>query len=275
MKRDQLWLDEEQTPDLRLGLRVRSVLRRERTAYQDLLVVDTEAFGHVMFLDGCFMVTEKDEFFYHEMLAHVPLMAHPGPKQVLIVGGGDGGTLREVLKHPEVEEAWLCDIDQRVTDAARDFFPTLAVSLDDPRAKILHQDAVELVAGASGKWDVILVDSTDPVGPAEGLFAKPFFSDLRRALTPGGIAVCQAESPLVNADVLRRTYLGLKECFPEVALYTGPAPTYPSGYWSYAVGYSGGDLTPHSRQEPLGRYYTKAVHQAAFALPPFVQELLR
>ncbi len=275
MKRDELWVDEEQTEDLRLGLRVKSVLLRERTAYQDLLVVDTDAFGHVMFLDGCFMVTEKDEFFYHEMLAHVPLMAHPDPRQVLIVGGGDGGTLREVLKHPEVEQAVLCDIDQRVTEAARAFFPTLSVSLDDPRATIMHQDAIDLVAKASAKWDVILVDSTDPVGAAEGLFSKPFLRDLKRALAPGGIAVCQAESPLVNADVMRRTYLGLKEAFPKASLYTGPAPTYPSGYWSYAVGHEGGDLLPQLRPQPLGRYYTKAVHAAAFALPPFVQELLR
>ncbi len=275
MKENELWLSEDQTPDLRLGLRVRSVLRHERTRYQDLLVVDTEAMGRVMFLDGCFMVTEKDEFFYHEMLAHPALLSHPGPERVLIVGGGDGGTLREVLRHEAVKAVTLCDIDERVTAAARDFFPTLSVSLDDPRATILHEDAVGLVARTKAAWDVILVDSTDPVGPAEGLFSLPFYRDLLSALRPHGIAVCQAESPLLNADVMRRTFLGLRDTFPQAALYTGPAPTYPSGYWSYAAGYLEGDLLPKG-EPPAGlRYYTRDVHRAALALPPFVAELLR
>lgn len=275
MKRDELWVYEEQTADVRLGLRVREVLCRQRTAYQDLLVVDTDAMGRVMFLDGAFMVTEKDEFFYHEMLAHPALMAHPKPERVLIVGGGDGGTLREVLRHQAVKAVTLCDIDPEVTRAARAFFPTLAVSLDDRRASILHQDAIQLVAQTKDAFDVILVDSTDPVGPAEGLFSPAFYRDLRAALRPSGIAVCQAESPLVNADVMRATFLGLKAAFPHAALYTGPAPTYPSGYWSYAVGYLAGGLTPQGALPAGLRYYTKDVHQAAFALPPFVTELLR
>lgn len=271
----EIWTHEFQTPNLSLGLRVREILRHEKTPFQELLVVDSLEMGRVLFLDGCFMVSEKDEFFYHEMIAHVPLFAHPDPQDVLVVGGGDGGTLREILKHPSVKKAVVCDIDKRVTDASRDFFPTVSSALDDPRAEILHQDAIPYVREMKGAFDVIMVDSTDPVGPAVGLFEEEFYRSLLGALKPGGIVVAQAESPNLLGHVVRKVVKTLGTVFPHTALYLGPMPTYPGGLWSYAAGMLQGDLSPKRDGHLDTRYYSPEIHRAALALPPFVKELLR
>jgi len=270
-----LWVFENQTPHLRLGWRVTEILRHEMTPFQELLVVDTAESGRALFLDGCVMLTEKDEYFYHEMIAHVPLFAHPLPERVLIVGGGDGGTLREVLKHREVKECVLCDIDQRVTEASRAFFPTLSVGFDNPRATLLHEDALVYIKEQRGAFDVILVDSTDPVGPAVGLFEKPFYASLAASLKPGGIISAQAESPIARGQDVRKVMNGLSATFPKAQLYLGLAPSYPGALWAFGTGRLSGDLSP---KRPLAfdtRYYTTEIHRLALELPPFVKELIR
>ncbi|HAA47956.1 MAG TPA: spermidine synthase, partial [Synergistaceae bacterium] len=172
-RKADLWMTEYQTPNLRLGLRTRSVLRNLQTPYQHLLVVDTEQYGKVLALDGAIQVTEKDEFTYHEMITHVALCSHPKPVEVLVIGGGDGGSIREILKHQSVKRAVLVDIDEEVIKASRDFFPSLSCSLDDPRVEVRPMDALEYIKNQKGRFDVIIVDSTDPVDFAEGLFKEP------------------------------------------------------------------------------------------------------
>jgi spermidine synthase len=272
-----LWFRELQTEDLALGLRVRSVLRRERTPYQELAVLDTYEFGRMLVLDGAIQLTERDEFLYHEMLAHVPLFAHPHPRRVLIVGGGDGGTLREVLKHPEVEAVTLCDIDERVTAAARELLPTLAVGFDDPRVTVRHEDGVAFVAAHEAAFDVVLVDSTDPVGAGAGLYQAAFFASLRRALATPGIVCQQSESPLSLAEPFLMVQKGMRAAFgpKAVAVYLGFMPTYPNGLWTYSLAGQGvEDFAPRRPLRFPTRYYTEAIHRGALAVPPFVRELL-
>lgn len=271
----EVWAYERQTPNLKIGLRVKEILRHEQTPYQELLVADTLEFGRVLFLDDCIMFTEKDEFFYHEMITHVPLCAHSDPRSVLIVGGGDGGTLREVLKHDTVERAVLCDIDERVTVATRDFFPTLATGLDDARAELRHEDAIPYVATQTDSFDVIIVDSTDPVGPAVGLFEAPFYRSLKDALRPGGMVVVQAESPLVFRDIVWKVMAGLRSVFPSAQSYLGPTPTYPGGLWAFGAGLLGEDLSVKRRPDLDTKYYTPEIHTASLVVPPFLESLVR
>jgi spermidine synthase len=271
----ELWLTERQTPGTALSYRVVRTLCHERTPYQELLVAETADVGRVLFLDGVVQLNERDEFFYHEMLAHVPLMAHPAPRRILTIGGGDGGTVREVLRHPEVEEAQLAEIDGRVLDAGRTHLPALSSALADPRAKVFQTDGIAHVGAAADRYDVILVDSTDPVGPAVGLYGAPFYAACARALRPDGILVAQSESPLLHADLIRSMAAAMAPSFPVVRLYWAPVPMYPSGMWSFLAASRGPDPSvPAARPAPAGlRYYSRDVHRAAFVLPPFVAAL--
>lgn len=271
----ELWYTERQTEDLALSLRIEETLSRETTPYQELMVARTRGFGNLLVLDGTVQLTERDEFFYHEMLVHVPLAAHPDPRRVLVIGGGDGGTVREALRHAPVEHVDLVEIDARVTEAARRFFPSLSGALDDPRVTVRHVDGIRFVADAAdASYDVVLVDSTDPVGAAEGLFGPSFYAEVARVVGPGGILVAQSESPLLHLDLIRRMVTGMRESFGRAALYLTPVPTYPSGLWSFLAASRTCDVSQPGRDlADLGtRYYTPEIHRAAFALPPFVRD---
>lgn len=239
-------------------------------------VVETLQYGNMLVLDGCVMTTDKDEFVYHEMLAHVPLHTHPNPKKVLVVGGGDGGIIREVIKHPSVERAVLAEIDGRVIEVSKTYFPHIASALSDPRVDVQVTDGIVHVEQHPGEYDVILVDSTDPIGPAVGLFSKAFYQSVHRALKPDGIFAAQTESPFANKELITRIQQDVREIFPRTHLYLASIPTYPTGLWSFTIGSKQHDplAVTESRVEDT-RYYTAAVHQAAFALPKFVQELVR
>lgn len=273
----ELWVGELQLGNMNLSLRARATLHREVSEFQEILVADTFAFGRVLMLDGTFQVTEKDEFLYHEMLTHPAMMAHPRPERVLVIGGGDGGTIREVVRHPEVQKAVLCEIDPRVTAVCREYLPEVASGLSDPRVEVLHQDGVRYIQDHPGEFDVILIDSTDPVGPAIGLYSEEFYAACRQALRPGGIVCAQSESPLVNGDVVRLVNVGMRAVFAHTLLYLGPLPTYPSGLWSYTMG-SGSPIATdvdRARAEQLAaRYYTADLHRSLQALPPFAAALL-
>ncbi|MEW5933056.1 MAG: polyamine aminopropyltransferase [Bacillota bacterium] len=270
--------EEEQAPGLWLTYGVRSVLRQEKTAYQELAVVETETFGRTLILDGAVQTTERDEFFYHEMITHVPMFSHPRPRRVLVVGGGDGGVVREVLKHPTVERVDLVEIDARVLEATRELMPRLAAALADPRVNLVVQDGVEFVAACEEAYDVAVVDSTDPVGPAAGLYRPEFYASLARVLYPGGLFTCQVESPVFCPDVLVRARGTVGEYFPVARIYWGPVPTYPAGWWGFVVGSHGPDPSrPPDGDRTEGittRYYTRETHRAAFALPRYLQEML-
>lgn len=272
---NEIWLTEEETENLRLSLRISDVLLNERTPYQDLLVVRTQEYGNVMVLDGAIQLTERDEFCYHEMMVHVPLCAHPRPERVLIVGGGDGGCLREVLRHPNVAKATLIDIDEQVIEAARRFFPSVSVAMDDPRAEILSMDALDYVKDHRNEFDLVVVDSTDPVDFAVGLFESAFYEDVRRALKEEGMVTAQTESPFSDTAVVKNAFEAMKKVFLKAFLYVGFVPTYPTGFWTYTIGSKAHDPRKPLRVAPEGtRYYSSEVHAAAFALPPFLRQLI-
>jgi len=275
-RKSDIWFTEYQTPDMRLGLRITKVLVNIQTPYQHLVVADTEQYGRLMALDGAIQVTERDEFTYHEMLTHVALSAHPDPRKVLIVGGGDGGTAREAAKHTSVREVVLVDIDQEVINASREFFPTLCCGLDHPVVQVLTMDALEYIRGKSGEFDVVIVDSTDPVDFAEGLFREPFYRDVCRSLNDEGFLVAQTESPFSDPDILTGAVAEMKRVFPIVRTYWSSMPTYPTGMWTYALGSRKHDPEIIRSDIPAGtRYYSGAMHKAAFVLPAFVEELVR
>jgi spermidine synthase len=273
---NELWITEEQSPDMKLSLRVSDVLLNVKSPYQDILLVETGEYGRMMILDGAIQITERDEFCYSEMMAHVALSSHPDPRRVLIVGGGDGGVLREVLRHKSVEKATLIDIDEEVINASKRFLPTISAALEDPRADVKPMDAMVYIKAAKEEFDVAIVDSTDPVEFAAGLFESPFYRDIHNALKKDGMVVAQTESPFTDRNVVRDAFREMSSVFPVVRMYWGAMPTYPSGMWTYTVGSKTADPSLPLRPAPEGtKYYTSEIHRASFVLPPFVIDLLK
>lgn len=273
---NELWITEEQSPDMKLSLRVSDVLLNVKSPYQDILLVDTGEYGRMMILDGAIQITERDEFCYSEMMAHVALSSHPDPRRVLIVGGGDGGVLREVLRHKNVEKATLIDIDEDVINASKRFLPTISAALEDPRADVKPMDAMVYIKAAKEEFDIAIVDSTDPVEFAAGLFESPFYRDIHTALKKDGMVVAQTESPFTDRNVVRDAFREMSSVFPVVRMYWGAMPTYPSGMWTYTVGSKTADPSVPLRPAPEGtKYYTSEIHRASFVLPPFVIDLLK
>jgi spermidine synthase len=273
-----MWFTEKHTPHCGITIEVKKSIYSGRSEYQALQIVDTCEFGRMLLLDGMVMLTERDEFIYHEMLAHVPLNTHPGPEKVLVIGGGDGGTVRELLKHPSVEEITLVEIDRMVVEAALEHLPGISEGLKDPRTRIVYGDGVRFVAEAgSGIYDVILVDSTDPVGPAEALYTEAFFRDCAAALGSDGVLVCQSESPFHHLPFMVDIHTLMKRIYPKAAYYLAPVPTYPSGTWSFLMGSKAGETAlpvcrDHAKMPT--EYYSPQIHMASFALPRFIAEAL-
>lgn len=272
-----VWFYEEHKENLRISYRVKKVLAHKKTNYQELVVLDMENYGRTLVLDGAVQTTVRDEFIYHEMIAHVPLFTHPNPEKVLVIGGGDGGTVRETLKHKEVKEVHLVEIDPEVVAAAREYFPEISSGLINERVHIHYTDGIKFVAEKEAAFDVIIVDSSDPVGPAVGLFGAEFYANVARALKPDGLFVAQTESPWGNEDILPRIYAGIRASFPIVRMYLATVPTYPGWLWSFTLGSKKYDplAVDVNRIPDLGfRYYTPELHRAAFVLPRFVSQLL-
>ena len=270
----ELWYTEKQTENMGITCLVHETLCHLKTPFQDLAVIDTAQFGKMLVLDGMVQTTEKDEFVYHEMIVHIAMQAHPDPKHVLVVGGGDGGAIREIIKYDAVESATLVEIDAAVIEMSKKYLPAISSGLSDPKVTVLVADGIEHVKQSVGKYDVILVDSTEPVGPAVGLFAEEFYADIYRALKKDGILVAQTESPFFNRDLIESVFARIGRVFPLVKLYLASIPTYPSGLWSFTAGSKCYD--PEAcKQKPVDtKYYNFDVHQGAFRLPNFVRELL-
>ncbi|MFN3346383.1 MAG: polyamine aminopropyltransferase [Candidatus Bipolaricaulaceae bacterium] len=273
------WLCEEQAPGVWLCLGVRRWLVRRRTPYQRLDLAETGSHGRVLALDGKFMLSERDEFFYHEMLVHPALLSHPRPERVLIVGGGDGGALREVLRHP-VQRVTLVEIDATVVEVAREWLSSVhRGSFLDPRVRVEIAPGEEFLPQHPTEFDVILVDSTDPIGPGEALFQAGFFRACHAALRPGGVLALQAGSPWLHPETLKAVVQTLKGFFPTVLPYLGAMPLYPSGLWAYVLALEGLPAWEEVRRrfEERGlstRYFSPALFQAATVLPPFLTALL-
>lgn len=278
------WFEETLHPGLHTRLRIDRLLYEGKSDHQHLILFENPEFGRVLALNGVVQTTERDEFIYHEMLAHLPLLAHGAAREVLIVGGGDGGMLEEVLKHDTVARATLVEIDAGVIEFSKEYLRSICGdAFEDPRAEVVIADGVDHVERTAERYDVIIVDSTDPIGPGEVLFTERFYAGCKRALAPGGVLVTQNGVPFLQGDELRNTLAALKPRFADATCYTATVPGYVGG--CMAFGWATDDTS--LRTVPLEvleqryaaadlqtRYYNPAVHQAAFALPGYIADII-
>ena len=276
---DNWYTEASDSLGLGFSLRIKSKLHEETSPYQTIAVYETETFGRLLTIDGLVMLTDRDNFVYHEMMTHPALFAHGAARNVVIIGGGDCGTLREVLKHAGVEHATQIEIDERVTRIAEEYFPALCDSNHDPRATLAFKDGVAWMNNApDASVDLIIIDSTDPIGPAEGLFNEAFYIQCHRVLGADGLLVQQSESPLVHSELIGDMHGGLRAAgFADTHLLSFPQPSYPTGWWSATLAVRDG-RSLHSAPGSLDFetfYYTPAMHDAAFAQPAFMARILR
>ncbi len=279
----ELWFSEQHTPYVRLSIKVERQLYSGQSDYQRIDVFESREFGRFLILDGCMMLTEKDEFIYHEMITHVPMAVNPNIRKILVIGAGDGGVVRELARYDTVEHIDMVEIDPLVVEVSRKYLPQTAGALDDPRVSIHYEDGLRYVRTRENEYDLIIVDSTDPFGPGEGLFTKEFYGNCYKALTEDGIMVNQCESPFYEEDARasQRAHKRIVESFPISKVYQVHIPTYPSGHWLF--GFASKKYHPLRDFDPVAwnmkgiktRYYTTRLHVAAFALPAYVEEMLR
>lgn len=279
----ELWFTEKHTPNVRFSIKVDRQLYSGKSEFQRIDIFDSREFGRFLTLDGYMMLTEKDEFIYHEMISHVPMAVHPKAKNILVIGGGDGGTVREVLRYPTVEKIDLVEIDELVVEVCKKFLPQTAGALCDPRVNFYFEDGLKFIRHCKNEYDVIIVDSTDPFGPGEGLFTKEFYGNCNKALKEDGIMVNQHESPFYTEDAyaMQRAHKRIVESFPISRVYQVHIPTYPSGHWLF--GFASKKYHPVNdlnsvKWNALGlktRYYNPKLHAGSFCLPNYVEELLK
>ena len=273
-ERGELW------PGQAMSLQVKKVLDHHRSFYQDVLVFESESHGNVLVLDGVIQVTERDEFAYQEMIAHIPLYAHPDPKRVLVIGGGDGGVLREIARHPSVEQIVICEIDKDVIDVSKKYLPSLARGYDDPRVTVHIMDGAKFMEKNQDSFDVIVTDSSDPIGPASVLFETPFYNAMHGSLRDGGIVCTQGECMWLHVDLIRPLMDAISKIYTDVGYAYTTIPTYPSGQIGFIVATKGRGpcskpvRTPSDEVQRKLRYYTPEIHQAAFALPAFAKRAI-
>lgn len=277
-----LWFSEFHAEGVKLSIKVNKQLYSGQSEFQRIDVFESEEFGRFLTLDGYMMLTERDEFIYHEMIVHVPMAVNPRIKNVLVIGAGDGGVLRELSKYETIENIDIAEIDEEVVRVCREFLPKTACGFEDKRVNVYYQDGLKFVRRCENKYDLIIVDSTDPFGPGEGLFTKEFYGNCYKALTENGIMVNQCESPFYAEDrvAMQRAHKRIVESFPISRVYQAHIPTYPSGHWLF--GFASKTLHPirdfdFKRWKALGiktRYYNPKLHVGSFALPIYVEELL-
>ena len=278
----ELWFTEEHTKNVRFSIKVDKQLVSRQGDFQRIDVFETKEFGKVLTLDGFLMVTEKDEFIYHEMITHVPMAVNPDIKKILVIGAGDGGTIRELTRYETVEHIDMVEIDREVVTVCKDYLPQTACKLEDERVHIHYEDGLKFVRKPVNEYDLIIVDSTDPFGPGEGLFTKEFYGNCFKALTEHGILINQHESPYYENDLkaMQRVHKNIKSVFPVSTVYQIHIPTYPSGHWLF--GFASKGLSPikdlkAEKWNGLGlktKYYNTNLHLGSFALPNYVMELL-
>ena len=278
----ELWYSENHSDDVKFSLRVEKQLYTKQTEFQRIDVMTSKEFGTFMTLDGLMMVAEKDEFIYHEMIVHVPMSVNPDIKNVLVIGGGDGGTVKQLVRYSGIESIDLVEIDSEVVEVCRKFLPSVSSGLSDERVNIHYEDGLKFVRNTKEKYDLIIVDSTDPFGPGEGLFTREFYGNCCRALSNNGIMVNQHESPYYEnyANSLIRAHNRIKGVFPIHRIYQAHIPTYPSGHWLF--GFASNKFDPIKDFDAecwnsLGldtKYYNTELHKGCFALPNYVKELL-
>ncbi len=277
-----MWFTEKHTENVKLSIQVDRQLYSSQSEFQRIDIFSSKEFGRFLTLDGYMMLTQKDEFIYHEMMVHVPMAVHPEVRKVLVIGGGDGGTARELIRYPAIEQIDVVEIDEEVVSACRQYLPQTACGFDDERIHLFYEDGLKYVRRYEDTYDLILVDSTDPFGPGEGLFTKEFYGNCYKALKAEGIMVNQHESPFYPNDAvaMQRAHKRIVESFPISKVYQAHIPTYPSGHWLF--GFASKRYHPLTDQDAarwkaLGlrtRYYNEQLHRGAFALPNYVEEML-
>ena len=277
------WFSEHHSPNVKLSIRVDRQLFSGRSDFQRIDVFDSPEFGRFLTLDGYMMLTEKDEFIYHEMITHVPMAVHPGVRDVLVIGAGDGGVVRELVRYPEIETIHMVEIDPMVVEVCRQYLPKTTSGLDDPRVRIFYEDGLRFIRSREDCYDLIIVDSTDPFGPGEGLFTREFYGNCSKALRADGIMVNQHESPFYDEDAVacQRAHKRIVESFPISRVYQAHIPTDPSGHWLF--GFASKKYHPlrdlnekrWNDRHLYCRYYTTTLHKGAFYIPAYVEELLK
>jgi spermidine synthase len=271
----ELWLTEDERDNLKISYRIRDVLFEETSPFQHVMVLDSYDFGPMLVLDGIVQTTSMDGHIYNEMIAHVPLALHPNPRRVLIIGGGDCGAAREATKYEQVECIDLVEIDEAVVRACKRYMPEVSGNLSDPRVRYHYTDGVKFVADVRSEYDVVIVDSSDPIGPATALFEPEFYANVHRALNENGLMVCQSQSPIFHRDVMRRTYEQIGNLFPCRRLYTAVVPTYPGGLWSFTLGSKQELPSPDRvRFDRPAKYMNADILRSCFNLPTFIKEIL-
>lgn len=277
----ELWYSEMHTDDVKFSIRIKEQLLSDKSEFQQIDVFESNEFGRFFTLDGLIMVTEKDEFIYHDMIAHIPMATNPDIKNVLVIGAGDGGTVRELSRYSGIEKIDVVEIDKLVVDVCLEYFPKTSVGFKDPRVELFYEDGLKFVRNKDNQYDLIIVDSTDPFGPGEGLFTKEFYGNCYKALREDGILVNQHESPYYSsyAKSMQRAHKRINEFFPISRVYQAHIPTYPSGHWLF--GFASKKYDPlkfdAKKWNDLGlktKYYNTDLHTACFALPNYVLSLL-
>lgn len=267
--------------DVGILFEVKKTLVDTKSRFQNIKIFKNSTYGKVFTLDNMIMLTLKDEFCYHEMLVHIPLFSHPKPKNVLIIGGGDGGTATEVLKHKAVKGVDVVEIDTEVVEVSKKYLPECCPGYKDRRTNIIINDGIKYVKNTRKKYDVILIDSTDPIGPAIGLYKKSFYKNCKKALNHDGILCTLSLSPFLDPDIVRMAFKNVKSVFKQTFLYWGVVPTYPGAFWSYTLGtkkyhpLKNFQKKRYKKERLKTKYYNDRIHKAAFTLPNFIQNAIK
>ena len=275
----ELWLTEKQTENLGMTCRIKETLFSGQSDFQTISVVDSCEFGRMLVLDGVFQTSIFEEYIYHEMIAHVPLFTHPHPQKVLVIGGGDGGAVREIVRHQAVETVEMVEIDGMVVDISKKYLPEISAAMIEkhPKLKLEIGDGIAYMKAAENFYDVIIVDCSDPIGPGVGLFSRDFFNDVHRALKPDGLFVQQTESPFYHQSLISRIHKDIADFFPVTKMYLANIPLYPGGLHSFTLGskkYDPATATLPAQLPFSTRYYNQDLHRSCFALPNFVRNLI-
>jgi len=276
---EDLWFRENFRGVVSFGLRVKELIHREQSKYQDIAVYDTYQHGRMMALDGMVMLTELDEPAYHEMIVHVPMQTLQNPRRALVIGGGDGGTVRELVRYPGLEEIIMVEIDEAVVNVAREHLPSLAAGLEDPRVQIIFDDGARFIKGLTPhSMDLVIVDSTDPVGPAAVLVGEEFYHDAARALAEDGVLTAQTESPLYHGPMVKDIFRNVGQAFANNFMYWAVVPAYPGSIWSFCYASTSrhpvNDFSFTRTEGDSFKYYTPQLHKAAFAPPALALKCL-
>jgi len=279
----ELWYSEKHTDNVKFSIKVDKHIFTAQSSFQRIDIFESQEFGRILVLDGFVMLTEKDEFIYHEMITHVPMAVHPAPQNILVIGAGDGGVIRELAKYDCVKSIDLVEIDEMVIEVSKKYLPKTACCLDDPRLSIYFQDGLKFIRNCEDKYDVIIVDSTDPFGPGEGLFTKEFYGNCSKALKADGIMVNQHESAFYenDANAMKRAHNRIVKSFPISRVYQAHIPTYPSGHWLFGFASKKYHPVRDLRAQDWKRlnintdYYNTNLHRGAFYLPNYVERVLK